>query len=117
MSLLATNPMTARITADLDWTCWRCGFESTSGKLNASGLCADCRLVTHVPAKKGARTRPLPSGILGLSQPCKAWLRDFDDLDHPIHPDGSLVAPGGRLCGHRDCVEPAHVIGPDDAES
>jgi hypothetical protein len=61
-----------------------------------------------LPVTKG-RTRKSPSGNPTLAQPCRAWLREFDDVDHPITPEGDLVAPGERLCGHKDCVEPSHI--------
>ena len=113
MSILASAPTTTDDTPYGDWTCWRCGFKHVDGKPNQSGLCGSCRLVSSTPMKKGSRTRSLPPRNPDLAR-CKAWLRDFDDLDHPIYPDGTLVAPGDRVCGFSDCVEPTHVIGPDD---
>jgi hypothetical protein len=42
---------------------------------------------------------------------CKPWSGDFDlDTLAPIK-DGLEVMPGPRLCGHKDCVEPSHVLG------
>lgn len=91
-----------------DWTCWRCGHVHTGGKPNLSGLCESCRSTKNA-GRDRRRFRPLPSGVPGLSQPCHAWLRDFNEDDHPITPDGELVAPGRRLCGHRDCVQDEHI--------
>jgi hypothetical protein len=35
-------------------------------------------------------------------------------LDHDLNPiddEGELVLPGERVCQHRDCINPAHVVG------
>lgn len=112
MSILASAPRSSESLYG-DWTCWHCGFKTVNSKPNSTGLCGSCKLVRSTPTKKGNRTRTIPPRNRDLT-PCKAWLRDFDDLDHPIHPDGTLVAPGERVCGFKDCVEPTHVIGPDD---
>lgn len=118
--MTAWNPIYATNTFRLvtpslygSWTCWRCGHKHVGSKPNQSGLCGDCRSVTSTTEKKPL-TRAIPSGVEGLEQPCQAWMRAFDDLDHPITPEGTLVAPGRRLCGHSDCVEPSHVESPDE---
>lgn len=97
-----------------DWWCRRCGLFHPDGKPNSTGLCTDCRAVAAAGRNARNRARPTPSRVEGLSQPCLAWLRDFDDLDHPITPSGDLVAPGRRLCGHSDCIEPTHIEAPDE---
>lgn len=113
MSIMAsTTPI--RETRVYNWTCRRCGYEFDNAKPNSTMTCADCRLVESTSSKNGQATRALKKQPEGLERPCRAWMRDFDDLDHPIHPDGTLVAPGGRLCGHSDCVEPTHIVSPDE---
>jgi hypothetical protein len=41
---------------------------------------------------------------------CEAWQGDFDDNDNPLL-NGLLFMPGTRTCGHRDCINVAHVEG------
>lgn len=79
--------------------CKRCGFTefvAADKRKRADSLCADCR------------RRPARSINYGLGKPCKPWHGLFDDWDNPVL-DGHLVLPGGRVCGHRDCVEVSHV--------
>lgn len=93
------------------WTCHRCGMTSDSGKPQKDLLCESCRNGLWDP--KGARPRAyrrLSYRHRGIETPCKAWQRDFDDDDNPIYPDGSPVAVGERLCGHRDCIAEDHII-------
>lgn len=92
------------------WWCVRCGLKQRSDKIAKSRMCTDCRTVENTPAKQRETSREVPSRTVGLEKPCLAWLRAFDDDDNPILPDGSYVAPGARLCGHRDCVEPTHIV-------
>jgi len=32
------------------------------------------------------------------------------DLD-PVDEQGLLVIPGERICTHRDCINPSHIVG------
>lgn len=79
--------------------CRRCGFVWT---VNAEKrgrkdlLCVSCR---SKPAKtiQYGRLRCIPfEGRLN------------EDLN-PVDEDGVLVYPGERICGHLDCVNPAHI--------
>jgi len=108
MTSVSASSQPLRERNSKEWKCVRCGYLHSKGKNNKSGLCVSCRLAESSPLS-ASPTRSTSSGNPDLS-PCRAWLRDFDNLDHPIHPDGTFVAPGRRLCGHSDCVAPDHVI-------
>jgi hypothetical protein len=34
----------------------------------------------------------------------------LDQELNPVDDDGVLVHPGERVCGHKDCVNPAHIV-------
>lgn len=85
---------------DQKWVCKRCGFTefvAADRRRHGSGLCVDCRV------------RPARRISYGLSEPCLPWFGEFDEFDNPLL-FGVLVLPGVRVCGHRDCVEPLHVL-------
>lgn len=108
MSILATSAPIREYTA-ARWECWRCGAVSLSGKPPASRACDSCREAESTP--KGIRgVRPISSRRPGIETPCKAWMGDFTEDDQPIDASGFAVMPGERICGHRDCVSPHHVI-------
>lgn len=109
-TILATSrPAAARPYGS--WDCGRCGFEHVDTEPHESGLCVGCRTIDWEPKEtRPKRFRTVSYRHLGLETPCRAWTRDFDDEDNPIHPDGTLVAPEARRCGHRDCVAPDHLI-------
>lgn len=93
------------------WFCRRCGLKHTSGKPHASGECESCRDAENVPEpKKNRRYKAVASRVPGLKSKCNVWLGDYDDDENPITPEGDLVMPGGRVCGHRDCIAPSHLI-------
>jgi hypothetical protein len=41
---------------------------------------------------------------------CLAWRGELDDNLNPIDKRGRLHLPGHRTCGHKDCVNPNHII-------
>lgn len=45
----------------------------------------------------------------GHDDPCLPWRGDFDEDDNPMK-HGNPHLPGNRLCGHRDCVQPSHIM-------
>lgn len=80
--------------------CKRCGFTEfvpADKRKRADSLCADCR------------RRPAKTINYGLDRPCKPHNGAFDYDDNPME-FGTLLLPGNRLCKHRDCVEPSHVV-------
>lgn len=109
MSIMATaRPIEEKRAGD--WACTRCGRLHSNGHPHASGWCESCRDVADDSKVYLRGYRKIGAKRKGLAQPCWAWQGDFDDLDHPITPEGDLVAPGGRLCGHTDCVAPTHIV-------
>jgi hypothetical protein len=47
---------------------------------------------------------------------CKPWAGDLDlDTLAPLK-NGLVFMPGERLCGHKDCVEPSHILGQPSAQ-
>ena len=93
------------------FACSHCGSNSLSREAiqkrlsrgSTRRLCPDC---------SAAKKTTLAYGDLI----CKPWAGDFDlDTLAPIK-DGFEFMPGERLCGHKDCVEPTHVIGNTDAQ-
>lgn len=80
--------------------CVRCGqvsFVPLDKRKRKDGLCSSCRM------------RPAKTISYGLPKPCKPWSGEFDLNDNPLL-DGELVLPGGRVCGHKDCVEIDHCL-------
>jgi len=81
--------------------CRRCGFQwavSNEKRGRKDLLCVSCRMKPASMLQYG-KLRCLPhKGALN------------NDLD-PIDEVGVLVLPGIRVCGHRDCVNVAHVVG------
>jgi len=80
--------------------CKRCGlteFVPADKRKRPDSLCADCR------------RRPAKSINYGLAKSCLPHHGDYDQDNNPIE-WGHLVMPGKRVCGHKDCVEPTHVV-------
>lgn len=44
----------------------------------------------------------------GHADPCIPWNGDFDEYDNPMK-NGQFYLPGPRSCGHKDCVQKAHI--------
>lgn len=80
--------------------CRRCGFVWT---VNAEKrgrkdlLCASCRV------------RPATTIQYGKLR-CIPFQGALDTELNPIDDEGVLVYPGERVCGHKDCVNPAHIV-------
>ncbi len=78
--------------------CVRCGFKwelISNRKPNAH--CQSCR----------ARRVQTVQNVAGK---CYPWHGHYAaDLVTPISEDGDPVIIGERLCGNRDCVNPAHI--------
>ena len=68
-------------------------------------LCYDCRSIKKPITNKYHFTHP----VWGEMH-CYLWLGELDDDWHPIDKFGKLVAPGVRLCGHKDCIAGDHVV-------
>ena len=81
--------------------CRRCGFVWT---VNAEKrgrkdlLCASCRVRPATTIQYGKLRCTPHQGML-------------DQELNPVDDDGVLVHPGERVCGHKDCVNPAHIVG------
>lgn len=80
-------------------------------------ICSRCGFVWTVNQAKKGRTdllcvscRAKPSSVIQYGDlRCMPWQGDFDGFDNP-RMDGTLVLPGLRVCGHRDCINPKHVV-------
>lgn len=86
---------------ELRVVCRRCGWSWVveSGRRRAFELCESCRVKPALSVRYG-------------SDRCIPWRFGFDEFDNPLR-DGVLFLPGVRVCGHRDCVNPLHVVGVD----
>lgn len=45
----------------------------------------------------------------GHRDPCIPWNGEFDEYDQPML-NGQIHMPGERICNHRDCVQPSHIM-------
>ena len=82
--------------------CCRCGFKwvVSAVKRGRTDLkCISCRVKPAVTIQYGKLRCTPHHGLLD------------NDLN-PIDSNGSAVLPGFRLCEHKDCVNPAHVVAP-----
>ncbi len=80
--------------------CRRCGFQefvAPDKRKRADQLCRDCRV------------RPAKTINYGLEKSCIPHQGEFDSEDNPVE-WGHLFMPGNRKCGHRDCIQPAHIV-------
>jgi hypothetical protein len=97
------------VFSDSDITCIGCGQNisvSLWGKRKERNRqdwrkCGDC---TATQTNKITVHHP----VLGLIQ-CHPHLGDVNELWQPLDDKGNLYRPGKRLCGHKDCVNTAHV--------
>ena len=114
MTYLAPLRASTRVVEELPstvWVCRRCGFKVPSGKPHPTRECESCRDAENMPTPKKIRPyKAVASRVPGLKSSCHTWLGDYDDDENPITPAGDLVAPGERVCGHRDCVAPSHLV-------
>ena len=81
--------------------CCRCGFKwvVNAEKRGRKDLkCVSCRVKPATTIQYGKLRCTPHQGALN------------DDLQ-PIDSEGRLVVPGLRVCGHLDCVNPAHIVG------
>ena len=80
--------------------CRRCGFIWT---VNAEKrgrkdlLCVSCRVKPATTIQYGKLRCQPHQGVLDLEL-------------NPVDDEGVLVFPGERVCGHSDCVNPAHIV-------
>lgn len=80
--------------------CKRCGFTefvAADKRKRKDSLCTDCR------------RRPARTINYGQGKPCIPHHGVFDQDDNPIE-YGRLYLPGKRVCGHRDCIQIAHIV-------
>jgi hypothetical protein len=80
--------------------CCRCGFKwvVNAEKRGRKDLkCISCRVKPAVTIQYGKLRCTPHQGLL-------------DSNLNPIDSNGSAVMPGFRLCEHRDCVNPTHVV-------
>lgn len=66
-------------------------------RVNEHLLCRECRTTEK-------------SIDYGMGEPCKPWHGDFDENDNPMRL-GTPYRPGPRICNHKDCIEPSHIVG------
>jgi hypothetical protein len=88
------------VLEEIKLVCKRCGFTeflAPEKRRRKDDLCIDCR---RTPAK---------SISYGFGKPCLPYGGDYDQDDNPIF-NGQLLMPGERICKHRDCVEPSHIL-------
>lgn len=80
--------------------CRRCGFQwavSNEKRGRKDLLCVSCRMK--------------PANMLQYGKlRCIPHKGALDSELNPIDNLGQLVVPGVRVCGHRDCVNDAHVV-------
>jgi hypothetical protein len=76
--------------------CVRCGSRLESRRKKDEVLCGSCRA-------KPAKTVKWGDDV------CIPWRGDFDFDDNPLR-FGVLYLPGMRVCNHRDCVNPTHIV-------
>jgi hypothetical protein len=82
--------------------CCRCGFKwvVNAEKRGRRDLkCISCRVKPALTIQYGKLRCSPYQGLLDA------------DLN-PIDSNGALVLPGFRLCNHKDCVNPAHIVAP-----
>jgi hypothetical protein len=82
--------------------CCRCGFKwvVNAEKRGRRDLkCISCRVKPALTIQYGKLRCTPHQGLLD------------NNLD-PINSNGDLVLPGFRLCNHKDCVNPAHIVAP-----
>lgn len=85
--------------------CSRCGADAFSMEAwikrqerGSQKLCADCERKPILQLKP--RT-----DVEGM---CRIWHGEFDWDDYPLDSHGKRFTGDLALCGHRDCVRPAH---------
>lgn len=84
--------------------CSRCGRQRREReRLVWESECTDCQ-GAEAPADQLLYYRGSKAIV------CMPWQGEYDANDHPIDDLGQLVLPGPRSCGHRDCINPEHVV-------
>lgn len=85
--------------------CERCGVvEDTKAMQKYFGrtekaLCESCRFTRRNKIKNA-------DGSV-----CHPWHGVFDDDDNPLDDQGNIYLDGVRVCRHKDCVNPEHIVG------
>jgi len=81
--------------------CCRCGFKwavNAEKRGRRDLLCVSCRVKPATTIQYGKlRCQPHRGAVNA-------------DLD-PVDEQGLLVIPGERICTHRDCINPSHIVG------
>lgn len=80
--------------------CCRCGFKwvVNAEKRGRRDLkCISCRVKPATTIQYGKLRCTPHQGLL-------------DQNLNPVNSNGMAVLPGFRLCGHKDCVNPAHIV-------
>ena len=80
--------------------CRRCGFRwavNAEKRGRKDLLCISCRVKPATTIQYGKLR-------------CSPHQGKLDQDLNPIDEQGNLILSGERICGHRDCVNPAHVV-------
>ena len=80
--------------------CQRCGFKwavNAEKRGRRDLLCVSCRVKPATTIQYGKLR-------------CSPHRGAVDHNLNPIDELGRLLYPGERVCGHRDCVNPAHIV-------
>ena len=80
--------------------CCKCGFRwaVNAEKRNRKDLlCVSCRVKPATTIQYGKLR-------------CSPHVGAVDQFLNPVDEFGRLVLVGERVCGHRDCVNPSHVV-------
>ena len=80
--------------------CRRCGFKwavNAEKRGRRDLLCVSCRVKPATTIQYGKlRCQPHKGAV--------------DHNLNPIDDSGKLIFAGERICGHRDCVNPSHIV-------
>ena len=80
--------------------CRRCGFRwavNAEKRGRKDLLCISCRVKPATTIQYGKLR-------------CSPHQGKLDHDLNPIDDNGDLLLPGERVCQHRDCINPAHVV-------
>ena len=80
--------------------CRRCGFKwavNAEKRGRKDLLCVSCRVKPATTIQYGKLR-------------CQPHRGAVDQNLNPIDDQGKLLYVGERVCGHRDCVNPAHIV-------
>lgn len=81
--------------------CRRCGFVwsvNAEKRGRKDLLCISCRVKPATTIQYGKLR-------------CTPFQGRLDEELNPINDDGVKIFLGDRICGHRDCINPTHIVG------